>query len=66
MAQQKRKTKVKIAPFEDKGGEWRWRMRLGNNLKFATSGEAFANKGNARRAARRLAELIPGAVVEDE
>ncbi len=33
---------------------WRWRVRAGNGRLVATSGEAFASKGNAVRAARRV------------
>lgn len=33
---------------------WRWRVRAGNGRLVATAGEAFASKGNAVRAARRV------------
>lgn len=61
-----KQTTVKISPYPDRGGRWRWRMRRGNNQVFAVSGESYSHKGNALRAARTMAALIPGAVVVDD
>lgn len=49
--------------YEDEGGKWRWRLIAGNGRITAASGESFAKKGNALRAAERLGELIVGADV---
>lgn len=57
--------RVRITVYPDVDGRWRWRMRFGNGRTFATSGESFASKGNARRAGDRLRELIAtGAFVD--
>jgi uncharacterized protein YegP (UPF0339 family) len=36
--------------YQDTGGKWRWRFTTQNGQTVATSGEAFASKGNAKRA----------------
>lgn len=51
-------TDATITVYQDEAGEWRWRMTLGNHVKFAASGESFDSKHNAERAAQRLARLI--------
>jgi uncharacterized protein len=30
--------------YKDAAGEWRWRLRAGNNQIIATSGEGYKNK----------------------
>lgn len=45
----------KMAKFEiyaDRGGKYRWRLTASNGEKIATSGESFASRYNAARAAR--------------
>ena len=37
--------------YEDTAGNYRWRAKAGNGEKVASSGEAFASKSNAQRAA---------------
>lgn len=37
--------------YADTGGNYRWRLIAGNGQKVASSGEAFASKSNATRAA---------------
>ena len=36
--------------YEDQSGKYRWRFVVANGQTVATSGEAFASKGNAKRA----------------
>lgn len=36
--------------FEDRGGEWRWRMIASNGRIVADSGEGYSSKSAARRA----------------
>jgi len=55
-----------ITVYEDEGGGWRWRLALGNHLKFAASGERFDSRSNARRAAMRMADLIANEGTEVE
>ncbi len=49
--------------FNDRAGAWRWRLKDGNNVKVATSGESFASKANARRAAENVRTTAPGAPI---
>lgn len=36
--------------YQDEGGRYRWWFVVANGQTVATSGEAFASKGNAKRA----------------
>lgn len=56
---------AKFEIFEDKADEWRWRLRDGNGEKVATSGESFASKSNAKRAAQNVKDTASVAQVED-
>ena len=47
-----------IVVFKDKGGKWRWNARGGNGEILCTS-EAFANYGNACRAAQSIIDNPP-------
>jgi uncharacterized protein YegP (UPF0339 family) len=47
--------------FQDVAGNFRWRLIAGNGEKVASSGEAFANRSNALRAAKRVAQVAPQA-----
>lgn len=44
--------------YPDKSGAWRWRVRAGNGKVTAISGESFASRGNAMRAARKEGRVI--------
>ena len=37
--------------FEDRAGKWRYRLKAANHKKVMTSGESFASRRNAHRAA---------------
>lgn len=39
-----------IEKYEDKAGEWRWRLKAANGQIIATSGEGYKTKSNADRA----------------
>ena len=58
--------KVTIYVYPDTGDLWRWRLKKGNNKNFAVSGESFASKASATRAANSLSALIPGSTVHVE
>jgi len=47
--------------FEDKGGEYRWRLRHDNGNILADSGEGYASKSNVRRALKSVRAYVPGA-----
>jgi uncharacterized protein YegP (UPF0339 family) len=51
--------------FSDKANRWRWRLKDGNNVTVATSGESFASESNARRAAQNVKTTAPHAEIED-
>ena len=40
--------------FQDKAGEWRWRLIAGNGEIIATSGEGYVNETHARQMIKRL------------
>ena len=54
--------------YEDRAGEWRWRLRSGNNVDIvATSGEGYDSKSNCKRAIESVKAGVPNAeVVEVE
>lgn len=54
------KTKYVIEVYPDKGKSWRWRKlaRRGRRRVVSASGESFAHKGNALRAARAEADAM--------
>jgi len=58
---------ARMIVFLDASGSWRWRVRAKNGRLIATSGESFASRGNARRAARSLLRTLQSEVpiVED-
>lgn len=43
----------RIDVYEDDQGEWRWRLIAPNGRILADSGEGYASRANARRAALR-------------
>jgi uncharacterized protein YegP (UPF0339 family) len=57
---------VSIPRFEvyaDVAGKYRWRLKDGNNAVVASSGESFASRENARRAAENVKVTAPQASV---
>jgi uncharacterized protein YegP (UPF0339 family) len=47
--------------FEDKRGDWRWRIVHRNGQVVADSGEGYSTRSNAIRAARRLKTIAGSA-----
>ena len=47
---------MKFEIYPDKKDEYRWRLVSSNGQTIASSGEAFASKANARRAAENVKE----------
>jgi uncharacterized protein len=56
---------AKFETYTDAAGRWRWRLKDSNGTKIASSGESFASKANAKRAAENVRTTAPGAVIED-
>ncbi len=51
--------------YEDKAGEYRWRLRHSNGNIIADSGEGYASKSGARDAIERVRDYGPDADVLD-
>jgi uncharacterized protein YegP (UPF0339 family) len=46
--------------YADTTGKYRWRLRASNGRKVATSGESFASRSNAARAATNFKQQVRG------
>jgi uncharacterized protein YegP (UPF0339 family) len=51
--------------FKDGGGNYRWRLVVSNGVEVATSGESFASKSNAKRAAENVRDSAGGAAIDE-
>ena len=56
---------TKFQIYEDVAGQFRWRLIAGNGEKVAAS-EAYTERYNALRSARRVKEIAGSAIVEDD
>lgn len=45
---------AKFEVYADRGGKYRWRAKSSNGQTVASSGESFASKASAQRAARNV------------
>lgn len=52
---------MKFELYEDKAGEWRWRLVAKNGKTIADSGEGYHGQGNARRALKTVRKAIADA-----
>ncbi len=50
--------------YEDRGGQWRWRLVHWNGNIVADSGEGYASRSNAERAARSVMRSAPTATID--
>ena len=48
--------------YQDRAHEWRWRLHAANHEIVAISGEGYANRYNAERAAECLKDIAANAV----
>ena len=46
--------KARFHFYQDRSGEWRWRLYAPNNRIVADSGEGYSRKADAKRAAKRV------------
>ena len=44
----------RVQVFKSQSGKWYWRVKAANGRTITTSGESFASKSNAKRAALRV------------
>jgi uncharacterized protein YegP (UPF0339 family) len=51
--------------YADAAGKYRWRLKANNGEIIASSGESFASRDNARRAAQTVKATAPNATVDD-
>jgi len=60
---------MKFIIYQDRSGKWRWRLRARNGNIVADSGQGYATKHNAKRAAEAtvlgIAQLLFGKNVID-
>jgi uncharacterized protein YegP (UPF0339 family) len=49
---------MKFHIYQDKRGEWRWRLKARNGRIVADSGEGYARQGNAVRAAEMVRDAL--------
>jgi uncharacterized protein YegP (UPF0339 family) len=54
---------MRIEIYQDVGGHYRWRLVSANGQVVASSGESFASKANARRAAENVRDNAGTATV---
>ena len=50
--------------YSDLAGKYRWRLKDGNSQIVASSGESFASRDNAKRAAQNVKATAPTASVD--
>lgn len=56
--------KAKFKIYEDASGKYRWRLKASNGEKIASSGESFASKSSAKRAAEDVRDNAGDAEIE--
>jgi uncharacterized protein YegP (UPF0339 family) len=52
--------------YQDRAGEYRWRLRHNNGNIIADSGEGYSSKAGAENGIRPVKENAPSAPVEDQ
>jgi uncharacterized protein len=52
--------------FQDKKGEFRWRLRHSNGNIIADSGEGYTTKASAKNGISSVVENAPAAPIEDQ
>ena len=57
---------AKFELYEDKAGEYRWRLRHQNGNIIADSGEGYTSKANATNGIESVKENAPTAPVDDQ
>jgi uncharacterized protein len=55
---------AKFQIYADSAGKYRWRLKASNGEKIASSGESFASKESAKRAAETVKATAGGASIE--
>ena len=55
----------KFQIFQDKSGEYRWRLKSANGQIVATSGEGYKQKADAQKGVAIVQQLTATAAIED-
>lgn len=55
---------AKFEIYADAAGNYRWRLKANNGEKIASSGESFASKESAKRAAQTVKDTAGSATIE--
>jgi amphi-Trp domain-containing protein len=58
-------SKATFEVYEDKGGQWRWRLKHRNGNVIADSSEGYASKQKAKQGLESVRTNAPGAYIED-
>ncbi len=51
--------------YQDRAGEWRWRLRHQNGNIIADSGEGYTTKANAINGIESVKENVPSAPIQE-
>lgn len=54
---------AKFEMYKDKAGEWRWRLKSGNGVQIASSGEGYSDKSSCMNGIKAVQRDAPGAEV---
>lgn len=57
---------AKFTVYQDRGGQFRWRLQANNGRITADSGEGYTTRAGARQAAERVKIEVSSATVEDQ
>lgn len=55
---------AKFEIYADVAGKYRWRLKANNGDIIASSGESFASRDNAKRAAETVKSTAPNATID--
>lgn len=58
-----KKVDMKFELYEDKAGQWRWRLVAKNGRTVADGGEGYHSQGNARRAVKAFRHCVTSATI---
>lgn len=58
-----KKVDMKFELYEDKAGQWRWRLVAKNGRTVADGGEGYHSQGNARRAVKAFRHCVGSATI---
>jgi len=56
---------AKFEVYKDKAGEYRWRLKSGNGLQIASSGEGYTDKAGCMNGIKAVQRDAPGASIEE-